>query len=194
MARENGASLRDEQAERCLLRVYLFGNNVSCAHISICHILLSFLCKSYPSTSPSFFPLAANSSASSTPTNVPFLPLTLPMNLTVPYMSPGTFTESPTPNSSPSILFPLAGVVGCWLKLRMLAFRAFREGEEVEFPRLGLCMLLPRPRCRGVWRAMSSTVAGSARDFRLKFSFRRKGGKQGASTGGWTREIVPVRR
>ncbi len=55
---------------------------------------------SYPSTSPLFLPREANSSLSSTPANVPFLPFTVPMNLTLPYMFPGTSTRSPTSRSS----------------------------------------------------------------------------------------------
>lgn len=53
-----------------------------------------------PSTSPLFFPRCACSALSSTPANRPGLPATDPKYLTVPYMPPGTFTRSPTCNSS----------------------------------------------------------------------------------------------
>jgi len=67
------------------------------------------VCVSYPSTSPLFLPREANSSLSSTPAKVPFLPFTVPINLTVPCMLPGTSTRSPTSRSSSD---PRDGVKG----------------------------------------------------------------------------------
>ena len=86
----------------------------------------------HPSTSPSFFPRAANSLPSSTPTNRPFFPLTVPMNFTVPYISPGTLTISPTSNSLPSILpdglLVAPPVKACKLAFLFTAVPALRPG------------------------------------------------------------------
>lgn len=126
---------------------------------------------SYPSTSPSFFPLAANARSSSTPTNVPFLPLTLPMNLTVPYMSPGTLTLSPTSSSSPPPAIALAallpGVLGCppvracrlaFLFTAALALRPRPAGDFSAEPVLydDRCS-----RCRGVCKDMMGVLANT---------------------------------
>lgn len=80
--------------------------------------------EAYPSTSPSFFPRAAYCLLSSTPANTPFLPLTLPMNLTTPCMPPGTSTASPTPISRPSAPILLAGGDGPPTRAFRLAFLA----------------------------------------------------------------------
>lgn len=57
-----------------------------------------------PSTSPLFFPRGACSLLSSMPANLPGLPATVPRNLTVPNMPPGTFTRSPTWTSSIAVI------------------------------------------------------------------------------------------
>lgn len=58
-----------------------------------------------------FLPRDANSGCSSTPAKVPFLPWTVPMKRTVPYMFPGTSTVSPSPGLSLAAA-PALGVKG----------------------------------------------------------------------------------
>lgn len=100
---------------------------------------MSLRAHAYPSTSPSFFPLAANSLSSSTPTNRPVFPLTLPTNRTVPYISPGTLTASPTSNPAPTP----EGVAGMLPvnassdALRLIsAAEERREGDEADALRI----------------------------------------------------------
>jgi hypothetical protein len=77
------------------------------------------------------------------------------MNLTVPYMSPGTFTLSPICRSASSILL---GVVRSWpVNACSDCFRdaavaeARRDGDEAVVPNDGRCSPL---RGVGVWSAM----------------------------------------
>lgn len=100
--------------------------------------------QTYPSTSPSFFPRVAYSLLSSTPANMPFFPLTGPINLTKPCMLPGTSTASPTSISRPSPPTIFGGEGGgskCWpvnaLKEAFLA-RAVEFARERLRLRLGL--------------------------------------------------------
>jgi hypothetical protein len=120
----------------------------------------SMLALTYPSTSPSFFPLAANSLSNSTPTKRPVLPLTFPMNLTMPYISPGTSTGSPTFRSEAILALP--GVAGPPVRFRMEVLRftsvavlARKDGDEA-------VLVVPNEgrwspdRCLGVSRDMAA--------------------------------------
>lgn len=125
---------RGGRAGRCLLREHLCGNTL-CYDSNVSMIVReSVLKEPYPSTSPSFLPFAANSWSNSTPTNRPGFPLTLPMKRTVPYMSPGTLTISPT--SKEPLETGVAGMVrpfsACREALRFISAVEMdrKEGEE----------------------------------------------------------------
>lgn len=125
---------RGGQAGICQPQGHRCGNTVCCS--TDVSLLVRNLTRRqpYPSTSPSFLPFAANSWSNSTPTNRPGFPLTLPMNRTVPYMSPGTLTISPT--SREPLETGVAGMVrpfrACSEALRFISAVVMerKEGEE----------------------------------------------------------------
>lgn len=109
--------------------------------------------RAYPSTSPLFFPLDANSLLSSTPIKRPGFPLTEPTNLTVPYISPGTLTSSPTINSACILLtgvegfLPVKALYEAFLAVLAVLALSKRFGELFVDCRAS-------PLCRGVLRDM----------------------------------------
>ena len=118
-----------------------------------------------PSTSPSFFPLAANSLANSTPMNLPCLPLTGPTNLTVPYMSPGTLTMSPKATGESAIVVVDAGDRG------VFPVKAFKEASRCARAFVCIGELDGRTRCRGV-DMLSKTKRDKTRKYK-QFSYRQ---------------------